>query len=147
MAKTLIEFTDSGQDFLWWVADETGKVIDCGPFQADIWCQFIVTNLATLKVGDVVEYDWQGRPGNLKHLVRSIQSLAPVEVVVRQDSIAGYVTSTVRGKRCSCTHDDKYAVERLAEKLFPGQSTKIERIECTPAGRLHSKWRITVEAA
>lgn len=70
-----------------------------------------------------------------------------VELSVRQDSIAGYVTSTVRGKRCSCTHDGKYAVERLAEKLFPGQTTKIESIEFTPAGRLHSKWRITVEAA
>lgn len=70
-----------------------------------------------------------------------------VELSVRQDGIAGYVTSTVRGKRCSCTHDDKYAVERLAEKLFPGQTTKIERVECTPIGRLHSKWRISVEAA
>lgn len=70
-----------------------------------------------------------------------------VELSVRQDGIAGYVTSTVRGKRCSCTHDDKYAVERLAEKLFPGQSTKIERIECTLIGRMHSKWRISVEAA
>ncbi|MDR7024354.1 hypothetical protein [Pseudomonas peli] len=68
-----------------------------------------------------------------------------VELSVRQDSIAGYVTSTVRGKRCSCTHDYKYAVDRLAEKLFPGQVTIIERLECTPVGRLHSKWRIATE--
>jgi hypothetical protein len=57
----------------------------------------------------------------------------------------GYVTSTVRGKRVSCTHGYKYAVDRLAEKLFPGLATQIERIECTPCGRLHSKWRITTE--
>lgn len=85
---------------------------------------------------------------NPYHPTDGIEYLAAsVELSVRQDSIAGYVTSTVLGKRCSCTHDAKYAVERLAEKLFPGQTTKIERIECTPIGSLHSKWRISVEAA
>lgn len=86
---------------------------------------------------------------NPYHPTDGIEYLAvadSVELSVRLDG-DGYVTSTVRGKRCSCTHDYKYAVERLAEKLFPGQTTKIERIECTPIGRLHSKWRISVEAA
>lgn len=54
----------------------------------------------------------------------------------------GYVTSTVRGKKVSCTHGYLYAVERLAEKLFPGKKTTIVRIPCTPVGQLHSKWRI-----
>ncbi|MDP3848400.1 MAG: hypothetical protein Q8R10_18435 [Pseudomonas sp.] len=70
--------------------------------------------------------------------------MATVEVSVKMDG-DGYVTSTVRGKRVSCTHDYKYAVDRLAEKLFPGQATTIERLNCTPVGRLHSKWAITVE--
>lgn len=58
----------------------------------------------------------------------------------------GYVTNTVRGKRVSCTHGYKYAVERLAEKLFPGLKTTIVRVPCTPVARLHSKWRIAAEA-
>lgn len=141
MAKTLIEFTDHGQDFLWWVVDEGGKVIECGPYQADIWCRLKVTNLATLKVGGVVEHSWDGRTGNIKYPVLSIQPLTPVEVSVRTDSY-GYITATVRRKRASCTSSPDEAVKRLAEKLFPGHSTTIERLPCTAFGRLHSKWRI-----
>lgn len=67
-----------------------------------------------------------------------------VEVSV-QSTHAGYITNTVRGKRTSCTHSDLYAVERLAEKLFPDQGTTIVRVPITPIGRLHSKWRIAAE--
>jgi len=34
---TRIHFDDQGQDFLWWDLDESGLVVDCGPFQASIW--------------------------------------------------------------------------------------------------------------
>ncbi|WP_173647457.1 hypothetical protein [Pseudomonas lactis] len=99
-------------------------------------------NLASLKVGGVVEYLWEGRSGSVKYPVHSIQPLVPVDVSVRMNG-DGYCTSTVRGKRVSCTHDYEYPVKRLAEKLFPGRPYGIERLPCSPAGRLHSKWRIT----
>lgn len=34
-----IQFEDNGQDFLHWdVHPDTGKVLDCQPFQYSIWC-------------------------------------------------------------------------------------------------------------
>jgi hypothetical protein len=32
-----IHFEDCGQDFLWWIIDDEGNVVDCGPFQASVW--------------------------------------------------------------------------------------------------------------
>jgi hypothetical protein len=46
-----IFFEDRGQDFLWWVVDDKGAVIDCGPFQFDIWTKCTVLNHAFLFVG------------------------------------------------------------------------------------------------
>lgn len=38
MATNRLHFEDLGQDFTWWDYDaETGEVVDCGPFQAQIW--------------------------------------------------------------------------------------------------------------
>lgn len=141
MTKTLIEFQDHHQDFLVWTVDEAGIVTGSWPFQTDVWGGLKVVNLASLKVGGMVEYLWEGRCGSVKYPVHSIHPLAPVDVSVRQNG-DGYVTSTVRGKRVSCTHDYEYPVKRLAEKLFPGLSANVERLPCTPDGRLHSKWRI-----
>lgn len=145
MAKTLIEFTDNGQDFLYWTVDEAGKVIKSRPFQSDVWRGLQVKNLSALKRGAVVEFSHHGRHGCISHLVKYVTPLAPIDISVRHDGIAGYVTSSVHGRKVSCTHSDKYAVERLAEKLFPGLSTTIVRVPCTPTGRLHSKWRIAAE--
>ena len=142
MSKTLIEFQDHHQDFLVWTVDEAGIVTESWPYQTDVWGGLKVVNLAALKVGGVVEYLWEGRTGNVKYPVHSIQPLVPVEVSVRMNG-DGYATSTVRGKRVSCTHDYVYPVKRLAEKLFYGRPFGIERLPCTPTGRLHSKWRIT----
>ncbi|AZE47180.1 hypothetical protein C4K04_1490 [Pseudomonas chlororaphis] len=144
MSKTLIEFQDHHQDFLVWTVDEDGIVTESWPYQSDIWGGFKVTNLAELKTGSDVEYLWKGRTGWVKYPVRSVHPLTPVEVSVLQDG-TGYVTSTVRGKRVSCTHGYEYPVKRLAEKLFPGRRSNIDRLECVPTGRLHSKWRITPE--
>ena len=141
MAKTLIQFKDNGQDFLRWAVDESGVVIDCWPFQADVWKGLKVTNLAKLKVGGVVEYNHHGRSGCISHLVTGVVPLAPVEVSVRLDG-DGYATNTVRGKRASCTYDASLAVERLGDKLFPGYHLIIERLPCTAVGRLYGKWRI-----
>lgn len=142
MSKTLIEFQDHQQDFLVWTVNEAGIVTESWPFQTDVWSGLKVVNLASLNVGSVVEYLWEGRSGNVKYPVHSIHPLVPVEVSVRMNG-DGYVTSTVRGKRVSCTHDYEYPVKRLAEKLFPGRSAEVERLVCTPVGRLHSRWRIT----
>ncbi|MEM8550198.1 MAG: hypothetical protein AAGF10_05350, partial [Verrucomicrobiota bacterium] len=51
--KIKITFEDHGQDFLWWVIDtKTGKIIDCGPFQAWVWCEQTVDQADSLKIGD-----------------------------------------------------------------------------------------------
>lgn len=144
MTKTLIEFQDHHQDFLVWTVDEAGIVTGSWPYHTDLWAGVKVVNLASLKVGGVVEFlrDGDTRDQCIKYPVRSIQPLVPVAVSVRKDG-DGYVTNTVRGKRVSCTHDYEYPVKRLAEKLFPGQSSNVERLPSTPVGRLHSKWRIT----
>ncbi|TWC74432.1 hypothetical protein FBY10_101122 [Pseudomonas sp. SJZ103] len=144
MTKTLIEFQDHQQDFLVWTVDESGIVTRSWPYHTDLWAGVRIVNLASLKVGGMVEFfrDGDTRDQSIKYPIRSIQPLVPAEVSVRQDG-DGYVTSTVRGKRVSCTHDYEYPVKRLAEKLFPGLSASVERLPCTPFGRLHSKWRIT----
>ncbi|UVM52174.1 hypothetical protein LOY38_09110 [Pseudomonas sp. B21-015] len=144
MSKTLIEFQDHQQDFLIWTVDEAGVVLKSWPYQTDIWRGLTVTNLATLRAGGPVEYKMRGLVGSVKYAVQSLQPLEPVEVSVRMDG-DGYATSTVRGKRVTCTHDYEYPVKRLAEKLFPDRSASIERLECVQIGRLHSKWRITPE--
>lgn len=142
MSKTLIEFQDHHQDFLVWTVDEAGIVTESWPFQTDVWGGLKIVNMASLKVGGVVEYLWEGRSGSVNYPVHSIHPLVPVEVFVRMSG-DGYATSTVRGKRVSCAYDYEHPVHRLAGKLFPGRFADVERLPCTSAGRLHSKWRIT----
>jgi hypothetical protein len=48
-----IELEDHGQDFLEWDIDETGKVVDCRPFQAWVWNGTIVHN-KDIRVGDIL---------------------------------------------------------------------------------------------
>lgn len=145
MSTSIIEFADNGQDFLRWVVDAEGVVIDSRPYQADVWRGLQVTNMAKLKAGGVIEYRHHGRAGCISHLVRSVVPVVPTEVAVRVDGIAGYVTSSVRGKKVSCTHSDEYAVQQLAKKLFPDRSSAIERLQFDADGRTYSKWRITPE--
>jgi hypothetical protein len=47
----IIEFEDHGQDFLRWEIDSLGKIINCWPCQASIWCKYIVMNVRSLEVG------------------------------------------------------------------------------------------------
>lgn len=46
---TTIRFEDHGQDFLEWDLDVNGKVIECRPFQASIWCGRLVMNNTELR--------------------------------------------------------------------------------------------------
>lgn len=64
-----IHFADHGQDFLWWKVDEAGFVVDCGPFQASVWCDNVVLFARSLrpsypvfivtKQGEILEMNYQ----------------------------------------------------------------------------------------
>ncbi len=45
-----IEFEDKGQDFLYWQVNSDGLVVQCNPFQNEIWKGTYV-NLKELKIG------------------------------------------------------------------------------------------------
>lgn len=48
-----IWFEDGGQDFLFWILDGAdGTVVECGPFQEDIWVGCRVLNFAELIRGE-----------------------------------------------------------------------------------------------
>jgi len=145
MRGTLVVFQDNDQDFLVWQLDQDGVVTRSWPFQTDVWAGTKVLNVASLKHDGVVKAARNGRPWECRHEVVAVHPIRPVDVSVKWDGIAGYVTSTVRGQRASCTHDAVAPVQRLAEKVFPSLQCRIERLECQPVGRLHSLWRITPE--
>lgn len=48
-----ITFEDRGQDFLWWeIDDTTGRIVGCGPLQADAWASGkISVDMASVHVG------------------------------------------------------------------------------------------------
>lgn len=54
-----IHFEDHGQDFLEWDCDKDGIIIDCRPFQSNVWCKGRVANLNSIVNGvkDVVYKD------------------------------------------------------------------------------------------
>jgi len=146
MAKTLIQFEDHGQDFLWWVVDETGKVIDCGPFQASVWCLFTVTNLERIKPGVLVLCSRDGEiVTNVNYPAALAIPLEPIDIKVRMDG-DGYVTATVRGKRAACTWSDAEAARSLGAKLFDQYMDHVEQLPSLPGdreARIYSRWRIT----
>lgn len=53
-----LHFEDLGQDFTWWDYDEeTGEIVDCGPFQARLWANgktFLATSSIEIGVQPVV---------------------------------------------------------------------------------------------
>ena len=50
LKNSLVEFEDEGQDFLQWLVAPDGTILDCGPFQFDVWSQSKVTATSTHKV-------------------------------------------------------------------------------------------------
>lgn len=54
---TTVTFEDHGQDFLEWDLDAMGKIIECRPFQAGIWCGRYVVNHTNLRKGGHVILD------------------------------------------------------------------------------------------
>lgn len=51
----------------------------------------------------------------------------PIECTVKY-SCGSYITSTVRGKRCSCSHSPDEAVRRLGVKLLGKSFSHVERV-------------------
>ncbi|RSZ35106.1 MULTISPECIES: hypothetical protein [unclassified Variovorax] len=62
-----------------------------------------------------------------------------IDVKVR-DLSGAYVTGTVRGRRCSCTHSAQEAAKRLGEKIFGEGFLRVEELARLEAGA--SMWRI-----
>lgn len=77
LAVTEIQFRDQYQDFLWWKLDAQGNVVDCGPFQYDIWTRGRVTNFTELRVGGQVVYESEssGREVTIKYPIRKLRNL------------------------------------------------------------------------
>lgn len=67
-----IHFEDHGQDFLWWDIDEEGCVIDCGPFQADVWIGVLTSFPKNINVGDKLIFVGNFGPRELNYRVEKI---------------------------------------------------------------------------
>lgn len=142
MPHVIIHFQDQGQDFLRWQVDEAGVVISSWPFQQQVWAGLQVTNLAKLKKDELVRHNRFDEEGSIRIPVKAVVPLAPVEVTVRQDG-DGYVTSTFKGFKVSCTHSPEYPVRALSKKLFPDHECQVDQLDCDRTGRVDSKWLIT----
>lgn len=69
-----IEFEDRGQDFTRWTCDETGKVIECAPFQGWLWEGVTVLSPEALKRGEPVDFvNHEGHVRTLAYRVRSVK--------------------------------------------------------------------------
>ncbi len=66
-------FVDDGQDFLEWDIDDEGTVVDCRPFQGDIWIGTTVHN-KDIKPGDLLDIIMpDGTRHQLIHAVEKVQ--------------------------------------------------------------------------
>ena len=63
-----LHFDDQGQDFLYWELDGKGRVIGCGPFQADVWRGLHVLRHEALRPGEVVHYVRPGESTSQNHI-------------------------------------------------------------------------------
>ena len=71
-----------------------------------------------------------------------------VKCVVKFDG-AGFWTNTVKGKRASCTANDRTAAERLAARLFGEGKATVEQQQDEPGDRdkyIASRWILIGEA-
>ena len=72
-----ITFEDSGQDFTRWdVHPETGKVLDCQPFQYQIWCDGKNhVQLATVTAGEFLFFGDDTESRQLKHRIAQVETV------------------------------------------------------------------------
>lgn len=72
-----IEFEDYWQDFLTWVIDtEKESIVECEPFQADIWVGKVVTQKDFEVGGKVTFIDTNGDSLQIQYPIESIEILA-----------------------------------------------------------------------
>jgi len=71
----ILTFEDHGQDFLTWELDATGKVIECKPFQASVWCGCIVKEYNSLTPGDKVRF--LTKDGDQRTMLYPVESVIP----------------------------------------------------------------------
>lgn len=69
-------FVDDGQDFLEWDISDKGEVVDCRPFQGDIWIGTKVHN-KDIRPGNYLDVTLpDGTRRVLIHAVEKVQELA-----------------------------------------------------------------------
>lgn len=79
---TIIHFEDHGQDFLDWIVDDKGTVIDVNPFQLSIWGGNQVLGIDTLQTGDQVHYisKHDGKAKYIRYPVERIETVPETNV-------------------------------------------------------------------
>ena len=75
--KRQIHFEDNGQDFLSWIIDSNGTVIESNPFQTSIWAGNKVIAPDKLEPGDRVHYisRWTGKAQMIRYQITAIENL------------------------------------------------------------------------
>lgn len=74
--KFQLTFEDHGQDFLRWIVDPDGNVLEAQPFQSDLWTQVQVVGIQAMKPGDTLSFvDPYGRLRWLKYRVAEIETI------------------------------------------------------------------------
>ena len=69
-------------------------------------------------------------------------TIAVVLDVKVRDVSGAYVTGTVRGRRCSCTHSAAEAAKRLGEKVLAARFRRVEELEVRNPEPGLTAWRI-----
>lgn len=73
----IVYFEDNGQDFLWWKLKKKNgysEVVECGPFQAEIWEGTIVANAQNIVKGSELQCLTPLGPTVLLHKVERIEA-------------------------------------------------------------------------
>jgi hypothetical protein len=81
MSIQRVTFEDRGQDFLWWEIDmETGRIVGCGPLQADLWASGRCSvNVETVQVGLCPTFHGPATEPEGRSLRWEIVGIAPAE--------------------------------------------------------------------
>jgi hypothetical protein len=70
--KVTITFEDRGQDFLEWTIRD-GRVVDCRPFQQDLWIGHEIVSMSCIMPGDIVQIRSKaGTVGSIKYPVEKV---------------------------------------------------------------------------
>ena len=78
MEKIKIHLEDNGQDLLWLVCGEDGRIVDAGPFQSSVWVGGLIPvwDDEMLKVGEPCPiHTGFIKHGYLKHKIEKIETI------------------------------------------------------------------------